>query len=457
MRKKYAATLVLVALLASCTGSGGGPDPDVARSEPQRPPKEPRRVKIPKVASTLDPSELAKCLRDDRLDISSVAGTYNCPTDFIAAQVEENRSIDFAIPSDTQIVEKSEFEGLLEGANRKRDPRRAEIDLWLEWAFGYRKYGSDGSASSGRADNTELVAGFYIPQTGQVVIQKEGELDEEYFIMAHEFGHAAVDQSFGLKSPPARVIDDEALAFDALVEGDATLVELRVASRLTTKPKLLEKGLKKLLDGGSEKKRDALPHALGEHFIFPYQYGVNFVCSVWRKRGWEGVDKMYGDPPTTTGQIMFPERYLKGPKPKTPQALGKLKKPWERVARERIGAAHLKAIFEAPLDLETIALSRPLARAAGLDSGMYEVWSTRKDDNAVGVSLVERKEHPGLVCTSMLEWYEAAYSAATKEVIADNVVLYSDAVRATVISCQGRNVMIGMAPKRALAESLAKL
>jgi hypothetical protein len=49
---------------------------------------------------------------------------------------------------------------------------------------------------------------------------------------------------------------------------------------------------------------------LRENLQFPYIYGAGFAQEVLKSRSWQGLDKAYEVLPTSTEQIMHPERFL---------------------------------------------------------------------------------------------------------------------------------------------------
>jgi len=51
---------------------------------------------------------------------------------------------------------------------------------------------------------------------------------------------------------------------------------------------------------------------LTQIWLFPYQYGENFVRTLYNNGRWARVNQAYENPPQTTEQIMHPEKYLEG-------------------------------------------------------------------------------------------------------------------------------------------------
>ncbi len=423
-------------------------------------PAAPATVAAAKVRSSLTAEELEKCLSKERVDPASTQVGYTSLESWIAAQVEQLRELDIENPSNVDLLEDQAFERAASAGRKAASPQSDRVTKWLAWALGLTPHGIDVNYFIG-GEGAELLAGFYDPKDQRVVVRTDGEVDgEEGVVLAHEFAHAATDQSIGLPQTIGRhVIDDAALAKRAISEGDATLLELRFVSRFTPR-KQARKAIQPHLgwEGRYRKERaNGAPYLFIDSFMFPYQWGLSFVCRVFRERGWKGVDRLYENPPVSTSQIMFPERYLKNERIPRPAPMKKLPAPFKSRARAAIGAAQLKALFEAPLDSEKRSLGNPLGRAASLASGAYELWVDEEDDetSALAVSLVEHADHRGVLCSSMLTWYQRAFFDAEREVIADGTVAFSDAGQRAVIACSGRNVKIGIGPTEEIARRLA--
>lgn len=442
----------LVACTADRTQVSSGESP---RPKPQAPPK----VEPARIVSNLEPARLKRCMPKERVDIASLAGRYYGPIDFATDQVETVRGIDFSAPGDIAFVDEDEFEQLLDQLTVRFDREERAAERWLNWSFGFWSIGEDNLGGPKQA-NAELVAGYYDPERKSIAVRQDGELDVEYSVLAHELAHAAVDQSLGLpKKKPLRLIDDRTLAHRALVEGDATLTELQVSARLSRNNKPIHKLIDRLTNNNRIKQQEryrGMPHALIERFVFPYRWGLAFVCSVYNKSGWKGVNRIYSRPPRSSAEVMFPQRYLSRHEPGKPAGFPKLPKPWKVYQRGEIGASHLKSMFEAPADQPQIALSRPFARAAAWDGGRYRLWGRKPSDrkSALGVSLVEHDDHAGVLCSSLMEWHELTF-LTEKEVIADGVVRYTEPDSTTILSCRGRSVRLGMAPGADLAATIA--
>lgn len=161
---------------------------------------------------------------------------------------------------------------------------------------------------------SEQIAGFYDDEVKQMfVVQGAGFGGLERITHAHEYTHALQDQTWDLReglgfSDEACEADSEACAaVQALVEGDATLLEERWLVTYGTDQDFDQ--LREFYNSFESPVFDSAPAYLQEDFVFPYDAGYSFVESFFSDGGWAAVDAVYSDPPVSTEQILHPERY----------------------------------------------------------------------------------------------------------------------------------------------------
>jgi hypothetical protein len=166
---------------------------------------------------------------------------------------------------------------------------------------------------------------FYIVRGAEKTLQqKEAQAGEEEdmealggaagmaekLIFAHELTHALQDETLRLdrRMKDLRENGDRGLALQSLLEGEATLVMVRVA--LTDLPgadATAEEMLGPLLTAGAL-ERSGVPRDLPEYFVeqlfFPYADGTAYVRRVVKSRGWAGVDRLWKNPPLSTSEIL---------------------------------------------------------------------------------------------------------------------------------------------------------
>lgn len=158
----------------------------------------------------------------------------------------------------------------------------------------------------------EQVAGFYDTETEELVVplrsDEFGALEKSTIV--HELTHALTDQHFGFGTYYETLIDeerfDEAIAYQAVIEGDAVLTELTYLRDLPVEQQreVIEQSL-----GIDSSALDSAPRFLQESLIFPYVEGQTFMDRLFRLEGQTGIDAAYSSPPVSSEQIITPEDY----------------------------------------------------------------------------------------------------------------------------------------------------
>jgi hypothetical protein len=158
----------------------------------------------------------------------------------------------------------------------------------------------------------EQVGGFYDPDTGEMVIGGGSSLSPlARSIVVHELIHALTDQHFGYAAVLDELFDtgrlDEALALQALAEGDATYFQIVYLQGLPIEDQIA--AVEESLETDTT-VLDSLPGWFGEDLTFPYDSGFRFVTRLVETGGVEAVNLAYTRPPTTTEQILQPDKYF---------------------------------------------------------------------------------------------------------------------------------------------------
>jgi hypothetical protein len=302
---------------------------------------------------------------------------------------------------------------------------------------------------------TDFVSGAYDDRREQILVVREstGKLDEAGLqTVAHELEHALADQVLGLpRGPASDAWGDSQLARAALVEGDATVLAQAQLLGLLTDPRIAHQ-MFVAPDDSRALFSPSLPFYVDRALAFPYTAGLPFVCELYDRGGWKAVDAAYADPPETSAEILFPERYP--PPAARPAAAppGQLARPWTKTAGT-FGAADLLWLFQAPGGKPSRALDEPLERAAAWGGGRIEVWELGAE-TALGISLFEHPDGQAL-CGSIAGWYGRAFPQATKR--RDGRSLRFDAPgQDAVVWCGRRTVRVGIAADGATAARLAE-
>ena len=128
----------------------------------------------------------------------------------------------------------------------------------------------------------------------------------------HELTHI-MQETYSL---PTRTTFDGAKALTSLKEGDATFMAdifknhgvVPVSYSVTPDG---EQSLSVPMVLFSNEIQPSLPPTIDDLNRFPYHYGVEFVKELYKQKGgWEAVNEAYENPPTTTEQIMHPDKYF---------------------------------------------------------------------------------------------------------------------------------------------------
>lgn len=160
------------------------------------------------------------------------------------------------------------------------------------------------------------IMGFYDDEEEVFHLVSEEQSDalldvEDQFTFVHEYVHALQDQQFDLghlTDADARGLnDDEQLAIQAIVEGDAQMAQMLYALDYLDSDQLDRLG-----ESFGEVDTDVLrntPEFLTDEVSFPYLRGLLFIESVFLEDGWEGVNDVWADLPASSEQILHPEEY----------------------------------------------------------------------------------------------------------------------------------------------------
>jgi hypothetical protein len=368
----------------------------------------------------------------------------------VAGHVADLRELDWSTDVEVDFVDGAELSGRLDELLDEADPAR-ELD-------GEQRLLSALGAIPADTDLEQLqremldgqVAGYYAPEDGELVVRVPDDgtirpLDK--VTLAHELDHALADQALGLPEldgPPFDEDADAALGALAVIEGDATLLmQLWSAEHLSLADQLV--GLLGADAAGAQAQFATVPYHLQQELLFPYTAGLEYVCQLQQRGGWEAVDAAYEQPPSTSLEVLHPD--LQGFSPDTPPELA-APSDGEEVLATTFGAAPLQWLFEAPGGDPARGLDDPPARAAAWGGGEARVWELGDDGAALGLSLVDRGEGPGL-CDSVTAWHTAAFPGQQRATATDTAWFRGagpEAETVTAVRCDDETVRYVASP-----------
>ena len=303
----------------------------------------------------------------------------------VERQVAEIRDLDWRRPVIAQPIDDHEMDRRISEAFELQFPAAQYDRRTLAWrtigALGPDEDLHAALLAFGRGQ----VVGYYNPQDGELVYLDDDD-DElgltEKAVLAHELTHAIDDQHFDLRridTLASQCRDEEFTAALAAVEGSAQHFSMQVLLRY---PAPVDAGIIGALTQGTS---DDLPAFVAQLQLLPYTVGQAFVSSLASDGGSEAVDAALEDWPTTTEQVLHPERWPDDePTPiDLPDLIGRggpaLGDGWRDFDVMQVGELWLRELLA--LRLEEADAE---GAAAGWDGGAYRAW---RDGGRVAVVL----------------------------------------------------------------------
>jgi hypothetical protein len=161
----------------------------------------------------------------------------------------------------------------------------------------------------------EQVAGYYDGDTRELVVpmREEGFSIVQRATMIHELTHALTDEHLDFHPVYMAMLDeerlDEASAYQALIEGDASMTELLYLQTLDQRE--IGEFFAEALDIDTE-ALDQAPMFIQDSLIFPYDSGLAWVQTHYSQDRWATVNEAYDrmpELPGSTEQILTPSDY----------------------------------------------------------------------------------------------------------------------------------------------------
>jgi hypothetical protein len=161
----------------------------------------------------------------------------------------------------------------------------------------------------------QQVAGFYDPGDGSFYLLDDQPANTAAMLSAHELTHALEDQYFDLDARLEQVLDDDdrLFAVGAVHEGSATLLMMVYMMEQALEAGSAAAGAQGTAVAALDQLQD-LPPVLQRQLLAPYLLGLHFLIEgdyLQLGRGFPTarVDQVFADMPTSSEQILHPEKY----------------------------------------------------------------------------------------------------------------------------------------------------
>lgn len=253
-----------------------------------------------------------KVVRDRDHAISYATLERDLP--MLIAFVERTRGLRFVTRPKVELLGDHQFDRVYNGGDQGSSPEQRADDA--AYAGLLRALGlvqGDVDFDSVDQEETQDIVGFYDSDTKVLYVRGKRPIAYVEDVVVHELTHALDDQHFGIDHEPSD--DDGASAYDALIEGSAMVVEDQwYDSRSRHDQDVIdaEDNGSSPTQGASGEARSGPPDVFGALDDFPYDAGPDFVRALLDSGGQARLDHAFAQPPSTTEQVLHPDRYLAG-------------------------------------------------------------------------------------------------------------------------------------------------
>ena len=224
---------------------------------------------------------------------------------------------------------------------------------------------------------TEQIAGYYDPDSNALYIPADVDPSQLRIVVSHELVHALQDQYVRLDSIiTQRHVNDRRSAAQAILEGQATLAQLKVLmpeQRPDTFPVGWFWQMRSVMAQQQAQMKEfaRAPLWLREGLIFPYLGGADFT--LWFRRKYAPDHSVLDSMPRSTEQVLHPQRYADRDEPTDVAFEGGRSGDvrWE----DGLGEFETRLLFQQHLGNEAQAI----ALASGWDGDRYQVLGAKAD------------------------------------------------------------------------------
>lgn len=322
-----------------------------------------------------------------------VAGTAASGTELRAvipglqAFVEAARGLRFLAPVAVSVLDDAAFRKKFDEGG-STDQGAPDVQSGVLMALGLL---GDGEGAGPEESDADSVAGFYDSDTKELVVRGTRPTPFVRQVLVHELTHALDDQHFGLD--PDLADDEAALAYDALVEGDATAVEYRYVDSLSAAEQ------QEAADEEGSSDAGGAYDPMADLADFPYTDGPDLIHALVAAGGQARVDAAFRSPPTTSAEVLHPARFLSG----------RGRAPVPRVAADGkvvddgvLGEFLLRLVLG-----ETVPAAEAETAAAGWAGDHYVAWRSGRRTCLRATVVLDSPSDVGELASGLRRWAAA--------------------------------------------------
>jgi predicted DNA-binding ArsR family transcriptional regulator len=262
----------------------------------------------------------------------------------VRADISRIRNLTASEPVAVKIVDKRFFEAKAEGGVDELKAAREALYKALLLApkdFSIARYERERAGlviAASSAYTLYIVRDYFSPGS-----------EDSRRVLAHEYMH--ILQYNRVRRPQTMWLDAQ-LAWSAFIEGEADFVADLYTSNKTGRISLAQPNLGQPKDHVDTWFIDRLTY-------FPYIFGERFVYTLYLAGGWGALNRAYLNPPSSTAEILNPDLYLKGFKPRYPQNPKPVGAGWRIYYPDVLGAFFLNLFLTRTLGQEAASKIAP--------------------------------------------------------------------------------------------------
>jgi len=243
---------------------------------------------------------------DDPIDIDSTDGLTAEEREKVVARamarVERIRGIEFQLDVPVRVITREEYRQQVTGGGDD-GPGGEETYQQVKHEALFLVGGNEDAIRREQENNAAAVQGYYDVGDDEIVIVADGEtpvIDEvtlaQELFHAYQFRHLVPDRL------PRGATDDTIVAWRAVIEGDANLVDRIYERRCRTEWNCLRERPSDRSTGDDD--GPGIHRGIYLLQYFPYAEGEGYVRTLRAEGGWERVNELYEDMPTSTEQVI---------------------------------------------------------------------------------------------------------------------------------------------------------
>lgn len=380
--------VLLVAIAGACTGgdvtTSTGPATTTTQQDTTAP-STTAAVDVPTTdAPSIDPEVEAQLQ-------ATVAGLIDITEDLRGLEFIEDPSVVVLPPDEVGVRLRELLEEDLDPEEMAIDQRFYEMMAMLDGRTDYRALILD--------LYDEQVSGFYNGETGELVVKGDVADLSPYArsVVVHELVHALTDQHFQHHDTMVALVDaqryDEASAFQAVVEGDATFHQLLYGQTLS--PEELQEWASEQLDADVTLYSES-PTFVRDALVFAYQEGFTLSSQIMASSGLDGLNRAYTDPPRHTESVFHPDRYFGREAARAVDTLSLTLPGFEQHEAGSFGELGLRLLL-----LDAVSLGEVSQAADGWGGDAYAILADR-DDVAFVLNYLGDSERDAIELTEAL-------------------------------------------------------